>query len=95
MTIFLSEAAAQRAGLVPKTKKAKAKNARLDIPRAARAAAGEGDRQKDLETLAAAGYTCTNYCHATGAFWMSGAAGTTPRVTSYRQMLDDAMGVQL
>ena len=91
MTIFLSEAAAQRAGLVPKTKKAKAKDARSDIPRAERAAAGEGDRVPDLMTLAAAGYTCTHYCHATGEYWMSGGAGVTPRVPSYRAMLDTTL----
>ncbi len=39
MTIYLSEKAAARAGLVKKTKKVKAKDARPDIPRAGRAKA--------------------------------------------------------
>ena len=39
MTIYLSEKAAARAGLVKKAKKVKAKDARPDIPRAGRAEA--------------------------------------------------------
>ncbi len=39
MTIYLSEKAAARAGLVKKTKKVQAKDARPDIPRAGRAEA--------------------------------------------------------
>ncbi len=91
MTIFLSEADAQRAGLVPKTKKAKAKDARPDLPRAPREERGGGDRIPDLMTLAAAGYTCTHYCHATHEYWLSGAAGVTPRVASYRTMIETAL----
>ena len=70
-------------------RRSKRSAAMLDRP--ARAKAGEGDRVKDLMTLAAAGYTCTHYDHASKTHWMSGAAGETPRVSSYRQMLDDTL----
>lgn len=52
--------------------------------------AGEGDRQRDLETLAAAGWTCT---HSDGvSHWMSNRAGEYgPRVSSYRAMLDERL----
>ncbi len=50
MTIYLSEKAAARAGLVKKTKNVKAKDARPDIPRAPRAPA------TGLTTLLAAGW---------------------------------------
>ena len=51
MTIYLSEKAAARAGLVKKAKKVKAKDARPDIPRAGRAEA------TGLTTLLTAGWS--------------------------------------
>lgn len=87
--IILSEADAARLGL-PGAKKRRsarhAREARPDIPRAARAKKGEGDRVPDLMTLAAAGWTCT---HSDGReHWMTGKAGTSVRFSSYREMLD-------
>lgn len=68
-------------------KKRSARKARPDAPRAARA--GEGDRQRDLQTLAARGWTGTNYDHATGAHWMTNRAGVCgPSFPTYRAMLD-------
>lgn len=94
MTIFLSEADAARLGIDGAKKRRSAKHAREarpDIPRAGRAAAGEGERLEALGKLAAHGYTCTNYLHATGEHWLSGAAGETPRVSSYRAMIDEGL----
>jgi len=88
--IFLTEAEAARLeGKVPRQKRGRAR--RPDIPSAPRQKRGEGDRQRDLDTLAAAGWTCTHYDHATGTHWLSGPAGETPRATSYREMLDRAV----
>lgn len=92
--IHLSEHDAARLGLAdakPRRKASHAREARPDVPRAARAGKGEGDRVPDLMRLAAAGYTCTHFDAASGLHWMSGAAGETPRVPSYRQMLDDTL----
>ena len=85
--IFLSEHDAARLGIVGAKKRTKrGRTARPDIPSAGRAAPGEGDRIEDLQTLAAAGWTCT-HCQD-GQHWMSGARGETDRYPSYRAMLD-------
>ena len=81
MTIYLSEKEAQRAGIVKKTKKAKAKDARPDIPRAA---ASEGDRLKQLERIAAFGYSPRWDVGVGFSFWhpVTGAR-TTSDATAY------------
>lgn len=67
----------------------KARQSRPDVPRAGRAAAGEGDRQGDLNRLAARGWTGTNYLHSTGLHWMTNQAGISgPSFPTYRAMLD-------
>lgn len=89
MTIFITEADAQRAGLVTKTKKAKAKNARPDIPRAVRAEKGAGDRVKDLDRLARAGWTIYHY--QAGVHEMRNRDGRTALAATYRACLDCAL----
>ena len=56
-----------------------------------RAARGEGSRQKDLSTLARAGFTTTHQQH--GEFWLSSGDGSaeTPRCDSYKAALDAAL----
>lgn len=56
-----------------------------------RAQRGEGSRQKDLATLARAGYTVTH--QERGEFWLSNPASgaETPRCESYREALDLAL----
>ena len=68
-----------------------AQQLRPDIPRAGRAGAGEGGREKDLATLARAGYTVTHQQH--GQHWLSNpTSGTsTPRQDSYRAAIDAAL----
>ncbi len=93
MTIFLSEADAARLGLAgakQRRKASHARDARPDIPRAARAAAGEGERTRDLDRLARAGWVRTNY--QDGWHWMTHKDGrTSPRAASYRAMLDTTL----
>lgn len=66
---------------------------RPDIPRAGRARAGEGGREKDLATLARAGFTVTHQQH--GEHWLSnpGTGAETPRCSSYRAALDAAIAL--
>ena len=73
---------------MPGANRRRTKRSAAGLGRPARAERGEGDRVKDLMTLAACGLNCTHYCHATGTHWLSGPAGETPRYMSYRQMLD-------
>lgn len=55
MTIYISEQDARRAGLIKgKKKKAKAKDARPELPRAQ---AGEGDRIEQIGRIAVYGYS--------------------------------------
>jgi hypothetical protein len=88
---FLALNPGYNAADMPGAKRRRGKRSAPGLDRPARAKAGDGDRVPDLMTLAGRGWTCTHYCHATGEHWMSGAAGETPRVRSYRQMLDDAL----
>lgn len=62
-----------------------------ELARPERAAPGHGDRQKDLNALALAGYSCTHYDHATGEHYLTGAAGESPRAATYREALDSAL----
>ncbi len=89
MTIYITEADAARLGIGTRRTAKHAREARPDIPRAGRAAAGEGDRVPDLMRLAAMGWVRTNYDHRTGEHWMTSRDGKdSPRVSSYRAMLD-------
>lgn len=92
MTVFLSEADAARLGIdgaKPRRSAKHAREARPDIPRAPRAASGDGDRVKDLMALAARGWTC--YHSNVLEHWMTGKAGVSRRYASYREMLDTLM----
>lgn len=65
------------------------KRSAANLPVPERAKSGEGDRVPDLMTLAAHGWVRTNYDHRTGEHFMSRQDGThSPRVSSYRAMLD-------
>lgn len=60
-----------------------------------RAAAGEGNRQKDLDKLASLGWRGTYYEAATDTHWLQHIDGrTTPRVPSYREALDTALKME-
>lgn len=87
LEVFEDPAAFRRA-VAGNRRATRARQTRPDVPRAGRAASGEGDRVPDLMTLASRGWTCTHYLHATGAHWMSGAAGTSARFPTYRALLD-------
>jgi hypothetical protein len=98
VTIFLSEADAARLGIDGAKKRRSAKHAREarpDIPRAGRAAAGEGERIKALGVLAKAGWVRTNYLHSTGEFWMTHRDGQqSARFSSYRSMIDGVLAAE-
>lgn len=92
MTIFLSEAAAARLGLDGATKRRStrpARDARPDIPRAARAGKGDGDRVKDLDTLARAGWTIYHY--QAGVHELRNRDGRAVMAATYRACLDAAL----
>lgn len=76
---------------LPGANRRRSKRSAPGLDRPARAKPGCGDRVPDLMKLAAVGWTCTHYDHASGLHWLSGARGESPRCTSYREMLDRAL----
>ena len=79
MTIYISDADAQRAGLVKGTTRKSAKDARPGLPRAA---AGEGDRLEQLRRIAAYGYMPRWDAGAGFCFWnVQTGARTTAHAT--------------
>ena len=76
---------------MPGANRRRSKRSAPDLPRPERAKPGEGDRQKDLETLARAGWNYFTYDHRTGEFWLWGARGIGTRCASYRAMLDTGL----
>lgn len=72
--------------------KAKARDARPGIPRAAVAERGSGERIDDLSKLAALGYTLLCYDAAMQAWFVNVKTGArTPTCATYRQALDVAL----
>lgn len=93
--LILSEHDAARLGIdgaTPRSKASRAREARPGLPRAGRAAAGAGERIDALMRLARAGWTGTNYQHATDEHYMTHRDGSSgPRCATYRAMIDQTL----
>lgn len=74
----------------PRAKATRAREARPGLPRAGRAAPGEGERLDVLGKLAQRGWTRMEYRQ--GEFWMTHTSGReSPRCATYREMIDSAL----
>ena len=88
---FLALNPAFNAADMPGANRRRSKRSAPGLAHPERAKPGGGDRQKDLEQLARAGWNYFTYDHASGLYWLWGKHGTGPRCASYRAMLDTGL----